>query len=420
MQINRSQPLFRLPTACLYELGSPSTGIETSSFSLSPSGLRRETRCFRVIGSGIGVGIVGLGGMGHLHARSIEELGGDIAAGADLVPEQRNRFADEFGAATYETHDELVVDENVDAVIVTTPNRFHEPIAVAALEAGRHVLVEKPLAHTLESAERIARAAAESDAICMVGFHNRHAASMAMFEEQHARGRFGELTHVEANYVRRRGVPGPGSWFTDPDLAGGGALLDIGVHALDLALYTLDFPEITEVSGVTRTTFGTREDYADPEGFGDNWDAESETYEVDDSVSAFIRCANGQTISLEAAWATNREESMDFHVRGTDGGAQFEIGDTDLKLLEAGTAGSDHYADIQLTGDASMTGYAQQDEQFLEAIASGRPPESNTIDEALTVQRVIDAIYRSSEAGKSVTLEELDEIRQEQRAQARR
>ncbi|QLK25311.1 Gfo/Idh/MocA family oxidoreductase [Natrinema zhouii] len=357
-----------------------------------------------MIGDGIGVGIVGLGGMGNLHARSIRELGADVVAGADLIPEQRDQFAQEFGARTYETHDELVVDEAVDAVIVTTPNRFHEPIAVAALEAGLDVLVEKPLAHTLESAERIAETAARSPGVCMVGFHNRHAASMAMFDEQHARGRFGDLTHVEADYVRRRGVPGPGSWFTDSELAGGGSLLDIGVHALDLALYALDFPEIVEVNGVTRTTFGTSEEYADPEGFGDNWDAEAETYEVDDSVSAFIRCANGETISLEAAWATNREQSMDFKVRGTQAGAQFDIGDTDLHILEAGTAGGDHYADVNMTGDAAVTGYSEQDEQFLATIAAGTAPETNTVEEALTVQRVIDAIYRSSETGRATEL----------------
>ncbi|ELY61965.1 Gfo/Idh/MocA family protein [Natronolimnohabitans innermongolicus] len=369
-----------------------------------------------MIGAGIGVGIVGLGGMGHLHARSITELGADVVAGADLVEAQRQRFSDEFGARTYETHEGLVADEAVDAVIVTTPNRFHEPIAVDALEAGCHVLVEKPLAHTLESAERIARTAARADGVCMVGFHNRHAASMAMFDEQHARGRFGELTHVEANYVRRRGVPGPGSWFTDPELAGGGALLDIGVHALDLALYALDFPEIAEVSGVARSTFGADDEYADPDGFGDNWDAENERYEVDDSVSAFIRTAAGQTISLEAAWATNREPSMDFRVRGTDAGAQFDIGDTALEILETGTAGGDHYADVAMRGDESLTGYTEQDEQFLRAVVSEAPPETNTVEEALTVQRVIEAIYRSSETGRATQLAE-PELEAEQRAQ---
>ncbi|MFP8957969.1 Gfo/Idh/MocA family protein [Natrialbaceae archaeon A-CW3] len=353
----------------------------------------------------VGVGIVGLGGMGQLHASNMREEGAEIVAGADLVPEKREQFGLEFGAETYNSHEALIADADVDAVVVTTPNKFHEPISVAALEAGLDVLVEKPLAHTLESAERLAAVADDADGICMVGFHNRHAASAAMFDAYKADGRFGELTHVEANYVRRRGVPGPGSWFTNPDLAGGGALLDIGVHAIDLALYTLEFPEVIEVSGVARTTFGTDEDYADPDGFGSNWDAEAETYEVDDSVTALIRCAGGQTISLEAGWATNRESSMDFRVRGTDAGAQFDIGDSDLRIIGASTAGCDHYADAELTGDASVTGHYEQDRYFLETIEAGVEPTTNTVEEALTVQRVIDAIYRSSETGRSVSLE---------------
>ncbi|GAB7017708.1 Gfo/Idh/MocA family protein [Halostagnicola bangensis] len=359
--------------------------------------------------SSIGIGIVGLGGMGQLHARNFLDQGADIRAGADLVEAKRAQFAEEFDADTYESHEGLIEDGAVDAVIVTTPNRFHESIATAALEAGLDVLVEKPLAHTLESAERIADVEAESDGICMVGFHNRHAASTAMFNEYNNRGRFGDLTHVEANYVRRRGVPGPGSWFTDPGLAGGGALLDIGVHAIDLALYTLGFPEVTEVSGVTRTTFGTREEYADPDGFGDNWESSAEPYDVDDSVSAFIRCGDGTTVSLEAAWATNREPSTDFVVRGTEAGASFDIGDNDLTILEAGTTGCDHYADIDLTGDPSITGHQEQDRRFLEAVATGIEPQTNTIDEALTVQRVIDAIYRSSETGRSQQIAEAPE-----------
>ena len=356
-------------------------------------------------GPDVGIGVVGLGGMGQLHAGSIRDLGGEIVAGADLLEERRRRFAAEFDARGYDDHEDLVCDPDVDAVVVATPNRFHEPIAVSALEANLDVLVEKPLAHSLESAERIADAAADSEGRCLVGFHNRHTGAAAMFDGYHARGRFGELTHVEANYVRRRGVPRPGSWFTNPDLAGGGSLLDIGVHALDLALYVLDFPRVFEVSGVTRTTFGDRE-YADPDGFAGRWDGDGDGYEVDDSVSAFVRCAGGQTISLEAAWATNRETNMSFVVRGTEAGAQFDIGATDLRILESGTTGADHYADTELTGDASMTGYREQDELFLETVRTGVEPSTNTLEEALTVQRVIDAIYRSSETGRAQRLDD--------------
>lgn len=353
--------------------------------------------------SHIGIGIVGLGGMGHLHATSLQELGASIVAGADVAPQQRERFAEEFAAETYDDHDALVADEAVDAVVVTTPNRFHEPIAVAALEADCDVLVEKPLAHSLESAERIAAAASRSSGSCMVGFHNRHAASAALFDAQHTQDRFGELTHVEARYLRRRGVPGPGSWFTNEDLSGGGALVDIGVHALDLALYVLDFPTVEEVTGVTRSTFGRTDDYADPDGFGDNWGGPEETYAVDDSVTAFIRCAGGQTITLEAAWAANRDPSNELIVRGTDAGARFDIGSTELSICEAATTGYDHYADTVLAADSGVTGYKEQDDAFLD-VAMGKTPVTNTVEEALTVQRVIDAIYRSSETGSAKQL----------------
>ncbi len=349
----------------------------------------------------VGVGIVGLGGMGHLHARSVTELGATIVAGADISSGARGRFGEEFGATTYDDHTELITDDAVDAVIVTTPNRFHEPIAVAALEAGCDVLVEKPLAHTLESAERIAATAARTDGICMVGFHNRHAASSALFDAH--RDSFGKLTHIEARYIRRRGIPGPGSWFTNEDLAGGGALVDIGVHALDLALYALEFPDIEEVTGVTRSTFGRDETYADPDGFGEAWDGVDEHYTVDDSVTAFIRCADGQTITLDAAWAINRKPRTELVVQGTDAGAQFDIGSSELSILEVANGGYDHYADTMLSADPSVTGYKEQDAVFLDAVV-GETPAENTVEQALIVQLVIDAIYRSSETGQAVSV----------------
>lgn len=359
--------------------------------------------------NGIGIGIVGLGGMGQLHASTVRELGADIVAGADIDPEARASFESSFDATCYEDYEELVADDAVDAVIVTTPNRFHEPVTVAALEAGLDVLVEKPLAHTLESARRIAEAASSASGHCMVGFHNRHAGSTRLFEAQKERDRFGEIRHVEANYVRRRGIPGTGSWFTDQTLAGGGALIDIGVHALDIALYAMDFPEIVEVSGTTRSSFGAREDYADPDGF--NGDAAGRgTCEVDDSVSAFLRCADGRTITLEAAWASNREPSMDVKVRGSDAGASFEIGEADCQILDAGTAGLDHYEDVVLSSDAAPPGYEVQDEQFLECVSSGVAPETNTVSQALQVQRVIDAIYESAAQNRTVQLESLDTV----------
>ncbi len=347
------------------------------------------------------IGVIGLGGMGHTHAANVFNLDHEVAAGVDVVEEARDEFADQFGVPTYETFEAMYEAEDLDGVVVTTPNKFHEPATVAALERGYNVLCEKPLAHSLEAAQRIAEAADRSEGFCMVGFHNRFTTPVSVFKEYQSEGRFGEIRHVQANYVRRRGIPGVGSWFTDRELAGGGALIDIGIHALDLALYTLGYPDVEEVLGITRSDFGGRTDYADPDGFSGNWDSTDETFDVDDSVTALIRCADGKTISLEAAWAAEQSPTTDFVVRGTEGGAEFSLHEDSLKILNSGTQGTDHYVDSEITGSLEPAGRPAEIERFVDGILEGAAPEINTVEEGLTIQRVIDAIYRSSEDGEA-------------------
>lgn len=352
------------------------------------------------------VGVVGLGTMGRKHARVVGDLGHDVVAGADVSPACRTDFAEAFDAETYENHGDMLAAESLDAVVITTPNKFHESIAVDALEEGIGVLVEKPLAHSLESARRIADAADRSAGFCMVGFHNRFSPAAVAAESYVDGGRLGEVKHVEANYVRRRGIPSPGSWFTDESLSGGGALIDIGVHVLDLVMYLLGFPETVEVVGVSRSQFGTRPDYADPDRFGAGWDDEGRTFDVDDSVSAFLRFAGGQTVSLEVAWAANREPTNEVVLRGSEAGARLEVGGDELELFEAGTAGMDHHIDSTVTGTLDRRGQAAEDDLFLEGVERGEAPAMNTVEQALAVQRVIDGIYRSSQSGRAVQLGE--------------
>ena len=346
------------------------------------------------------VGIVGLGGIGHHHADRLADHDVELVGGVDISGEARREFGDTYEVPTYEDDAELLTA--ADAVLITTPNRFHEQYAVTALEAGVDVLLEKPLAHTVDSAERIAAAAREADGFCMVGFNNRFAPPVELIKEFQEAGRFGDLTHVEANYVRRRGIPGRGSWFTNKEVAGGGALIDIGVHAIDLALYLLGFPTVTEVSGTARSQFGTREDYAYVEMWGD--DVGPEGFDVDDSASAFIRTANGQTISLDIAWATNRPTNDAFILRGTDAGATFDRSSHELTIYEDSTAGQDHLTDAEIETRATDTHKTEQ-RYFLDHVRSGTTPERNTVEEGLAVQRVIDAIYRSSEQGRAVSLD---------------
>jgi predicted dehydrogenase len=350
----------------------------------------------------VAVGIVGLGGIGTHHAGKLIERDANLVGGMDIDPDARGRFHEQFGYHAYENEGNLY--EHCDAVLITTPNRFHEEYAVSALEAGLDVLLEKPLAHTLESAERIADAARDAEGFCMVGFNNRFAEPVQAIKNYQNEGRFGETTHVEANYVRRRGVPGRGSWFTSSDVAGGGALIDIGVHAIDLALYFLDHPEVVEVSGETRSEFGNRDDYTFVHMWGD--DAGAEGFDVEDSASAFIRDADGHTVSLEVAWATNRPTNDEFVIRGTDAGATFDRGSGELTVHEAKSFDGDqhHFSDAEIETRDRDSHDAEQ-AAFLEAAAAGEAPAINTVDEAISVQRVIDAIYRSSERGEAIRLD---------------
>lgn len=332
-------------------------------------------------GKPLRVGIVGLGGMGTGHAGHVREAGHEVVAGADIDEDARAAFAEQFDATTYDGHEAMYEAERLDAAIVTTPNRFHEPAAVGALERGIPVEIEKPLAHDLAAAKRIAGAARESSAFGAVGFNNRYTFPVKTLKAYQRAGQFGGINHVRAEWIRRYGgSASPGGWFQDPELAGGGALIDIGVHMLDLGLYILGFPEVEEVSGVTRT------DFLD----GD------ET--VEDSVTALVRCAGGQTVSLEASWAARQRPSQQVVARGPDAGAEFERKADTMTLIEFDEAGVSHERDVELHGEMDPSNHEAEDRRFLEAVDAGDPPE-NSLEQALLVQRVIDAIYRSAETG---------------------
>jgi predicted dehydrogenase len=345
------------------------------------------------------IGVVGLGNIGMLHAEWLENSRGTLVGGVDVDSGARESFTREFGVESYGEIEPLL--ERSDAVVITTPNRFHEEHAVAALETGVDVLVEKPLAHTVASAERIAATARDSPAFCMVGFHTVFENPVEVMTAYREAGRFGDVHHVDAAYLRRRGVPGRSSWFTQAEVAGGGALVDIGAHAIDLSLHLLGFPEVEEVSGVTRAEFGNRDDYT----YLDMWgaDAGPEAVDVEDSASAFVRCRDGSTVSLEVAWAANRPAEQTYVLQGTEAGARLSRDEESLTLYETSDAGSPHMVDSDIeTGDDD--GHVAELAYFVDHVDRGEPPEINTIEEGLTVQRVIGAVYESDERGEAVSI----------------
>ncbi len=350
----------------------------------------------------IQTGIVGLGTIGQYHADQLTSLAAQhdvaLSGGMDIAASARKQFGKMFDVPTFDSHEALY--DHVDAAIITTPNRYHEEYTLAAFEADLDVLIEKPLAHTTESAQRITRAARDNDPTCRVGFHNRVANPVEVLVDYLRSGRFGDVYHIEANYLRRRGIPGRGSWFTSEATAGGGALVDIGAHAIDLALYLLEFPEVTDVSGVTRSVFGDRSEYTYLDMHGTEGDG---SFDVDDSASAFIRCGDDTTISLDVAWAANRPPDTTFVVHGTEAGAQLDLHSGELTIFETAASGAPHFSDSTIT---TREDNAHRTEQlrFLDAIA-GSDSSLATPNQALTTQRVLEAIYRSSDGGTGQSLE---------------
>lgn len=322
------------------------------------------------------IGIVGLGFMGTEHAKRMERAGATVVAGVDVSRDAREGFADAFDADVSEDYAALKAAD-VDAAVVTMPNAFHEEVAVWALDAGLDVYLEKPVAHGLASAERIARAARRAEGFCVTGFTMRYYPAVTELLERVDAGEFGTVSHVETRYVRRDGVPTRG-WFVDPDLAGGGALLDVGVHVLDLALAVLDFPTVEGVFGRVRT--GTAD------------------LEVEDAATALVRCADGATISHEVSWAAPTDPGRSVLVGGSDGGARLDLDERTLLVYDDSTGCGDPKA-VE-TPDHDWL--APIDETFVRAVDRGTPPDNCGIDEGLAVQRLVDAVYRSDETGDLV------------------
>ena len=220
----------------------------------------------------------------------------------------------------YATVEELIGDGNLNAVSIAVPNVFHAEMAFAALRAGKHVLLEKPMATSYGEAAAIAEAARNSGKVFTVGMNQRFTEESQIIKALAERGDLGEIYHAKAYWFRRSGIPVLGTWFNRKEMAGGGGLYDIGVHLLDLCLHLMDNFEVQSVSGATYSKFG-------PRGLGGGtWgmsEPDSDVFDVDDFATAFIKMKNGATVSLDVSWAIHQKEASRHNValHGTEAGA---------------------------------------------------------------------------------------------------
>lgn len=352
------------------------------------------------------VGVIGLGFAGQAALEGFLKIPDVKVVG--LAGLEADRLA-ELGEKHQIPHlhlrwEDLLARDDIDAVSIATPNQLHEPIAVAALESGKHVLCEKPLARSGVEAEKIVQAAIDNNRVLKVIFNHRQRGDVQTLKQHIDTGALGRIYYAKTHWVRRNGIPGLGSWFTSKALAGGGPLIDLGVHMLDMTLFLLGEPTVLTVSANTFAELGPRgkggSAYAAKHNVGS-------AYEVEDLATAYLRLEGGGVLQLEVSWAMYRENGDHFGVElfGTDGGAEIAVPNyatedtlriyTDVGGVPAAvkphvTRGEGHRAVVR---------------QFVEAIRGGNWSDHVGRD-GLVRSKIIDAIYLSALEGREVLVSE--------------
>ena len=272
------------------------------------------------------VGVVGIGWAGQQHLKAYADLDGvRIVSLAGMEQELRESLQAEYAIPNaFADWQEMLDHGGLDAISVAVPTFLHAPIAIAALERGLHVLSEKPIARNAVEGQAMVDAARKAGRVLDVAFNHRRRGDIQALKEIIDGGGLGRPYYAKASWLRRSGIPTLGSWFTNPELAGGGPLADIGVHAIDYALHLLGEPKVVAVSAATHSELGPQ-----GRGGGSRYSAQatSHAFEVEDFASAFLRLEGGGTLLIEAGWATYREtdDLLDFTVYGTDGGAELKV-----------------------------------------------------------------------------------------------
>jgi predicted dehydrogenase len=344
----------------------------------------------------IGIGIIGSGGIAqgaHLPAyKALADEDVRVIAVADVRRETAEQAAKKFEVPhLYEDYRELLKRDDIDAVSVCTPNFMHKQPTIDALEAGKHVLVEKPLAINAAEGRQMVAAARRTGKKLQAGLNNRFGSGPQALKRFIEAGELGDVYYARSQALRRRGIP---SWgvFTQKDKQGGGPLIDIGVHILDLTLWLMGHPKPVAASGQTYTKFGKREGVL---GLMGQWDTKSFT--VEDFGVGFVRFENGATLTLETSFAANLEkEIFNCELFGTEGGCSL----SPLRL---------YFERNQTLIDATPVFLPQvhthqaEIKSFIEAIRDDTEPPV-TAEQGLMVTEILDAIYRSADEGREVRI----------------
>ncbi len=352
------------------------------------------------------VGVIGVG-VGSAHIGGYLALPeAELVGICDTNPERLKIAGEQHGVPSerrFTKVEDLLAVPGLEAVSVTLPNHLHAPISIQALQAGKHVLCEKPLARTADEAQSIVDAAAAANRTLMVCFNYRYRADARWLKALSENGQMGDVYFAKALWSRNTGIPGAGTWFTQKALSGGGPLIDLGVHVLDLTLWLMGHPTPVSVSGQTFSKFGPRGrkawgSSARPAGGGG--------FDVEDLAAGFVRFADGRALSIETSWASHTAAGRDDYsvtLYGDEGGGELAVrnyGQTDTVAYFTEAGGQPVDLRPKLTAGG---GHALACAHFVECLRNGQAPDSPG-EQGVVLMKIIDALYESARIGVEVRL----------------
>lgn len=354
--------------------------------------------------SKVRIAVIGAGGIcyyAHLPSYALIKDKAEVAVLCDIKPESAiwNRDEYKLDCEIMTDYREVLKRDDIDAVDICTPNCLHSVIASEALLAGKHVFCEKPDAISVEEVLRMKQAADESGKTLMVMRNNRYLASSEYLKNYIDKGLAGGIYAGRCGWVRRRGIPGKGGWFTTKSLSGGGPLIDLGVHMIDLAVWLMGNPKPVAVSGSIYRKFADDQSVSDSEHakFGET--KEDGTFDVEDLAMGLIRFENGACLQIEFSWASNISvESSFVELRGEKAGFTWKDGKIELYSEDQG-----YPVDLKPYTEGGLGGHERNIHHFIDVIRDGAKPRYD-ISQGVDMIRILTSIYRSAETGREVLI----------------
>ena len=349
------------------------------------------------------VGLIGLGGICcsvHMYGYDMLKDRVEIVAVCDINPDKITSFKKQFNMPDvlgFTDYKELLEVEGLDYVDICTPNYLHSIIAVDALNKGIHVFCEKPDAVSVEEAIKMREAAEKNGRHLMVMRNNRYRNTAKYLKKYIADGNMGDIYCGRCGWLRRRGIPGKGGWFTTKEQSGGGPLIDLGVHMIDLAIWLMGNPTPVAVSGCTYNKFANNE-LSDSinSSFGEK--KADGIFDVEDLAMGFIKFENGACLQIEFSWASNVEnETVFVELRGDKAGFNFKDGYITIFGEDGGAL-----VDTKPRVYDSHT-HCYNIEHFVDVLQNGATPDF-TPTQGVNMIKILEAMYKSAETGMEVRL----------------